>query len=718
MDASGGRGHKRTESVNSPLKQTNTGPIVYEAKIVQLYERLFDETVRKPPGFWVELFILPVDAEALVKTLEVRNPLSDYSLCVRLLVQQAVSYLKLSAYARTHSKAKQPGVTGSDAIIVENTLQTLQIVFTEAVEQLKSSDLLVQTLTSDTHGDTLFNELGVTLLMLLQHGDLRDATAATKFVRIISQSASGTRIVVMLTSKNFFAPLIRVLGAFPHKPVALDALIAIGILTAVNRFEFDAAPVYQQRIGDFVDETLMMGIVAQFQHELRAYVLIESTLYPSQPENTWMNRSLGWFASLVNKDDKQNTKVEKTTDIKKADFTWPIMLPLYEFVAHNSIFAQLFASSPAMGKLIEVSALAAVFVRRSRSKKRRSLLKAHIWLGTLTLRRLVETCPLQLVDEGLRMQIRVLGSKNSNDTSRRLFVEGIFDFVQSALRNLGVDRSNIRRQSSPNPTNSLSTPSSSVPSSPGPSTKSINSVSVPEEEDVPASPVNTSLKSSDHPAFVPPSPLASMKLPSRQSSVDMSSGLASPFVFPPPVQNPQVDPLDWKLLHQLVVLVYQVCSTLSETKHILQYAWSSLFQTFFSLLKHWSNLPPAYECKPVIELMLTVITGMSLRRDLLPEEEWRETFFMLVRSKNILIDLNKVYPALKTSIQEQVINVMTGQYDTNKVSPDFGAIMRHAALSAHGDPGASVSEKQLPYSEIGPDSSLRSVVQTELRGGK
>ena len=635
--------------LDSPLEQVNSETSMqYTSKIVTLYQQLFTkDNLNVEKGFWVEFFLLPANKIELQKILRASAPLYKHSEAVQLVVAQSISILETS-----HAGSKKKPVKNennelsrvSEKIEVRNALIVLEVVFTEALYQIKDHDQLIQTLVGIQDSDKKFDDLITSILMLIQHGSLEEVSPAVLFILNVARASAGTTFCSIFTSRNFFAALIRVIGSFAfNRQVSANALAAIGILSAINKYDEDNPCIYQQRISDFIDDGLMANIIILSQHELKAYISVFGE--SSTPSSEETKSPFGWLASIIG--DKQNKPENSPLNSMYKDYNWPLMLPIYDFVCHNSVFAQLFVASPALISLIEATSLAMVLSRKTKNVNKFLKMRSHIWLGVLTLRHLIETTPQQLINTDLKSQItvRIQASKfhTGVDRSLRLPMEGIFDLVQCGLRSVGLKRSS-------------SSSNARLTASPG----------------------------------------------TARSTTNTTSG--------------NLD-VDWKLLEQLFITVYQAFVYFENSKYILEYGWTQMFQTMCSFIKHWVVEPIDSRAEHALGLCTNLLAGIVLRRDLLPEEEWSFLFFKLVRNPKLFELTQERFPALKASSQTafKVITSMTMQYNTDTDNPDLSAILKQAVFVAGGDPNILIGEKMLPFSEQKSDSELRRIIKLEVR---
>lgn len=442
--------HRRSQSaasvLDSPLKQVNLSETQEpqakpKLKVVSLYESLFTNNEPHQPGFWVEFFLLPVNVGELERVLNEAQPLSNHTETVQTVFFGAVANLSqangkelpkdiiknaLLILQEVFKAVLQPNAlnNNSDANATNNTNSSngnsskSKSKGKSKKGKAKRSAIAppqqtpLQTLVGLEKAHTVLDELTSSVLNLLRHTSNPDVvTYAADFMFNTAPILQGTQLSGLYTTKNFFAALLNVVNVLTNREVAYTAIKTIGILTALNVYDDDGVPVYQQRISDYVDEAVMIKMIALFQ---RAF----SKGPAQQTQNTWSSGLLSWFKGATSGEDSSVSSSDEG----------PYLLPLFFFVLHNPIFCSLFVSSPTFISVMEYFAPQLSHLAKSHHQH------ADSWIAIALLKQVVDNDFQKLVDESQSAIIRIDAPKLALDLSRRTPLAGILDLAQVGLR--------------------------------------------------------------------------------------------------------------------------------------------------------------------------------------------------------------------------------------------------------------------------------------------
>jgi len=373
--------------MESPLKQVNSEPLAHQPKVVTLYNRLFEPG--HSPGYWVEFFLLKANPDELARVLRADPQ--------RFVTQPETVHTLVRAAVANLGADLPPDIVG-------NALQVLSTVVGVTLDLHAAGSFpgvsVIQTLTGIENASAVFDDLTSKVLALLYAANRQLVGETTAFVLHVARKLWGTQISALFSTKNFFAALIAIIDRQIDDSAAVNALLCIGALTALNIYDDDGASVYKQRLNDYVDEAVMTKILALAQHEL----IPTGQPAPDQSVFSWVS---SWFDRPAQAPQEQQA-AEKPS----------VVLPLFLFTVHNSVFSSQFAASPALPALISSS------VGRPPS---------HEWLALLTMRTLVDSDFNELTDPKLQAIIRLYTPKLVLDTSRRVPLAGILDFAAVIL---------------------------------------------------------------------------------------------------------------------------------------------------------------------------------------------------------------------------------------------------------------------------------------------
>lgn len=396
----------------SPLQQVNveTAPH-YKLKVDTLYELLFNKEPHDA-GYWIEFFLLPVNKQRLSKVIRAAAPLDKHEETVQTLVMAAIANLEPHLSHR----------------IIVNALGIIEVVFGEALDLSAGTPTasVVHVLVGIDRASRVFDDLTSGLLRFLNHKSPEAVNAAIGAVLVIARSSWGTQLNTLFASKNFFAASVFLIDKYVDHDIALRAFSAIGVLTSLDVYDVydNGSSIYLQRINDYVDEAVMAKIIALVQRSFSENnkASVTSRADGNQKLSSWFS---SWFSSTPEPTDggAEANLYENNAEL--------ISLSLHFFILHNSMFAQGFASSPALITLIVNSVT--VFENSMKSVK----CYDQTWLILLVLRHLMETEFDVLVDNTQAVPIRLEASKLALDSSRRVPLAGILDLLQVGLRAVG-----------------------------------------------------------------------------------------------------------------------------------------------------------------------------------------------------------------------------------------------------------------------------------------
>lgn len=463
--------HRRSQSaanaLDSPLKQVNLSDTQEslakpKLKVVSLYESLFTNEEPHPPGFWVEFFLLPVNVGELERVLNKAHPLSNHTETVQTVVFGAVANI-----GQANGKDLPIDIIKNALLILQTILKAVlkPDVANESASGTSSGANLnnggtakpkgkskkgkskrsamappqqtpLQTLVGLEKAHAVLDELTSSVLNLLRRTSNPDVvTFAVDFMFHTAPILQGTQLSGLYTTKNFFAALLNVVNSLSNREVAYTAIKTIGILTALNVYDDDGVPVYQQRISDYVDEAVMIKMIALFQRAFAKDPVLQN-------QSSWSSGLFSWIKGTTQADS-----------ISSSD-EGPYLLPLFFFVLHNPIFCSLFASSPTFVSVMEY------FAPQLSNLGRSQLQHANSWIAVVLLKQVVDNEFPKLVDESQCSIIRIDAPKMGLDLSRRTPLAGILDLAQVGLR---TGAASIKYYRDPNTPQLKNT----VPSSPG-----------------------------------------------------------------------------------------------------------------------------------------------------------------------------------------------------------------------------------------------------------
>lgn len=415
--ASPRKAHKGAPSSmpKSPLQQVNVESAPhFKLKVESLYERLFNEKSHDA-GYWIEFFLLPLNKQHLSKVLRAAAPLNKHEETVQTLVMAAVANL-------------EPRFSTS---IIINALGVLEVVFREALDLSADTPTtsVVHVLVGIDRASKVFDELTSKLLVFLNHKSPNVVHAAIGTVLGIARSSWGTQLNTLFATKNFFASCIALIDTYVDRDIALQAFSAIGVLTALDVYDVydNGSSIYLQRINDYVDEAVMVKIIALAQRSLSHTKIstVASTTAENQRLSSWFTN---WFSKSAERIDVCNEK-DPYENVPELNY-----LSLHFFILHNSMFAQGFASSPALITLITSS------VTEFESSKKSGKSFDQSWLNLLILRHLLDNEFDILVENARAVPIRIEASKLASNTSQRVPLAGILDLLQVGLRSFGCQK--------------------------------------------------------------------------------------------------------------------------------------------------------------------------------------------------------------------------------------------------------------------------------------
>ncbi|KAH8811823.1 hypothetical protein F5884DRAFT_783550 [Xylogone sp. PMI_703] len=323
----------------SPLTQ-QARPLVFQQKIVELYEALFkeDDELEKSEGFWKEFFLLKPDKARLRQILDNLSP--DDLLHLHVQTQQ------LFARAVVCIKA---GNSPADAHALDTTTAFFSSVLTKKYTN-PSSDI-INVLAGLDKVDAIFTDFVAALDVTIRTGkslDIRQK-ACESALSIVS-GAYQTSILSYFTHRDLFPALMKFIQESDTNARAFEPFVLLGLLANYNKFEFQNP--YRLRLDDFVNEATIQKIIrsvgATCITSRAAYIAIQDDI----PEGWTLSSTLGMIglgglapgsrpATPVLDPEVAKEKFSKLPGNEAA-----ILLATYDFVQANKLFCFNFVSLP------------------------------------------------------------------------------------------------------------------------------------------------------------------------------------------------------------------------------------------------------------------------------------------------------------------------------------------------------------------------------------
>lgn len=419
-------GDKTEDMEKSPLKQVEKGEL--KPKVLELYDQLFDNNVKKSNKYWNEFFLLRCNVPALVNILEPLSP--DYLLqntsTTRTLFKQAVEFL--------YSK---------DLAVVDNTL-VIMMVFLQQVYgkpfvnySADVIDVLVGLKQVDVRFDALLEAFS---LVIMKAPSLNTRVSAIRTATVAAGGAFQTSLGDIFTHKDMmFKAIMSFTRDEGTEMYVGDAFSLVGILASFDKLE--SVNPYRRRLADFVDDKTMKKIVDAcgstwnicLDHYSQEF-LTTAAITTSPSASTFS--LTGWFTSSSNgnKHDNNNKK------IVDPHATISLMLAVFEFVNVNKVFARLFVGISSNEQFIKFITLSSWLYQ---TQHRSSIARVYARISLMIMRILIEDggapASRALVDHEHVIPICQLKQLSSYSLlpqvkNPRLLIEGILDSLQCALR--------------------------------------------------------------------------------------------------------------------------------------------------------------------------------------------------------------------------------------------------------------------------------------------
>ncbi|RFU29757.1 hypothetical protein B7463_g6569, partial [Scytalidium lignicola] len=330
----------------SPLTQ-QARPLVFQAKIVELYEALFkeDDDLEKSEGFWREFFLLKPDKARLRRILDDLNP--DDLLHLHAQTQQLFSRAVVCIKA---------GNAPADAHALDTTAAFFSSVLTKKYTN-PSSDI-INVLAGLDKVDAVFTDFVAALDATIRTGrslDIRQK-ACESALSIVS-GAYQTSILSYFTHRDLFPALMKFIQESDTTSRAFEPFVLLGLLANYNKFEFQNP--YRLRLDDFVNEGTIQKIIrsvgATSVTSRARYIALQDDI----PEGWTLSSTLGMIGlGGLTPGSRPSTPVLDPEVAKEKFSKLPgseaaILLATYDFVQANKLFCFNFVSLPAPDKNTE-----------------------------------------------------------------------------------------------------------------------------------------------------------------------------------------------------------------------------------------------------------------------------------------------------------------------------------------------------------------------------
>ncbi|KAH8697684.1 hypothetical protein BGW36DRAFT_397344 [Talaromyces proteolyticus] len=326
----------------SPLTQ-QARPETFQPKVVQLYETLFQacalptNLAEPTEGFWREFFLLPPDPVHLRRIIDAFTP--DDALSLQAITQQVFSRAIREAAA---------GVAPNDTHALETLTAFLGSILVKKYTN-PSSDIIT-ILAGLNEGDQVFTDFVGILDRIIRTGSYFDLRLqAVRTAIAIVSGAYKTGLVSYFTHRDLFPSIMKFIHDSEDHLKILEPFSLLGLLANYNKFEFQNP--YQQRLGDFVNESTIQKIVKSTGLSCaglrNGYVAIEDDL----PEGWTLSNTLVFFGlRALTGGAKDKTVTLNPEEIKETFAAQPaaeatILLATYDFVNANKLFGYSLVTS-------------------------------------------------------------------------------------------------------------------------------------------------------------------------------------------------------------------------------------------------------------------------------------------------------------------------------------------------------------------------------------
>ncbi|CAK7234635.1 hypothetical protein SBRCBS47491_009017 [Sporothrix bragantina] len=364
-------------------------PEVFQPKIVQLYDELFDHPDHLPnDGFWAEFFLLRPDRRALRERLHdlTAGDLLSLEVQTRQLFLRAVGVLLAGSGSpaaggsngtnghRRNGSASGPAAgrsisrpngglsrtptngshhasppplappsfsSPSSPAAVENTLATLA-TFLSAMLAKKynnpSSDV-IDLLAGLDRVDAVLSDFVAALDQLLRYGKTPAIRRlAVQVALAVTAGAYQTTLLTYFIQRDLFPSITKVISDAPDTSVPPFTLV--GLLANYNKFEFQNP--YQLRLNDFVNDqaihTILWGVGDACRSLRTQYIDIQEDL----PEGWTLSNTLG----MIGLGGSNKTPPKPVYDAETAKTVFAalpgddaaVLLGTYDFTHANKLF--------------------------------------------------------------------------------------------------------------------------------------------------------------------------------------------------------------------------------------------------------------------------------------------------------------------------------------------------------------------------------------------